>query len=79
MARRHETQAGTAPPERPRGLRVAVGSLAAVAGQGGAGRPASRAGQVPRLPGERAVEEDIALGRDLRAVALRELGPRGVC
>ena len=69
------TYAGTAPPERQRRLRVAVGSLQLSLAR----RRGDRAGVIEQArflasPVTGQSEEDIALGSDLRAVALGNLG-----
>jgi LuxR family maltose regulon positive regulatory protein len=70
-----ETYAGTASPERQRRLRVAVGSLQLTLAR----RRGDRAGVIEQArflasPVIGQSEEDIALGSDLRAVALGNLG-----
>jgi LuxR family maltose regulon positive regulatory protein len=70
-----ETHARTAPPERQRRLRVAVGSLQLSLAR----RRGDRAGVIEQArflasPVTVQSEEDIALGSDLRAVALGNLG-----
>ena len=70
-----ETYAGTTPPERRRRLRVAVGSLRLTLAR----RRGDRAGVIEQArflasPVTGQSEEDIALGSDLRAVALGNLG-----
>ncbi len=70
-----ETYAGTTPPERQRRLRVAVGSLQLSLAR----RRGDRAGVIEQAkflvsPVTGQSEEDIALGSDLRAVALGNLG-----
>jgi LuxR family maltose regulon positive regulatory protein len=70
-----ETYAGTAPPERQRRLRLAVGSLQLTLAR----RRGDRVGVIEQArflasPVTGASEEDIALGSDLRAVALGNLG-----
>ena len=70
-----ETYAGTTPPERQRRLRVAVGSLRLTLAR----RRGDRAGVIEQArflasPVTGQSEEDIALGSDLRAVALGNLG-----
>jgi LuxR family transcriptional regulator, maltose regulon positive regulatory protein len=70
-----ETYAGTAPPERQHRLQVAVGSLQLTLAR----RRGDRAGVIEQArflasPVKGASEEDIALGSDLRAVALGNLG-----
>jgi LuxR family maltose regulon positive regulatory protein len=70
-----ETYAETAPPERQRRLRVAVGSLQLSLAR----RRGHRAGVIEQArflasPVTVQSEEDIALGSDLRAVALGNLG-----
>ena len=70
-----ETYAETAPPERQRRLRVAVASLQLTLAR----RRGDRAGVVEQArflasPVTGPSEEDIALGSDLRAVALGNLG-----
>ena len=70
-----ETYAGTAPPERQRRLRVAVASLQLSL----ATRRGDLAGVIEQVkflasPVTGQSEEDIALGNDLRAVALMNLG-----
>jgi LuxR family transcriptional regulator, maltose regulon positive regulatory protein len=70
-----ETYAETAPPERRRRLRVAVGSLQLSLAR----RRGDRAGVIEQArflasPVTVQSEEDIALGSDLRAVALGNLG-----
>src|SRR4029077_12688624 len=70
-----ETYAGTTTPERQRRLRVAVGSLQLSLAR----RRGDRAGVIEQArfltsPVTGPSEEDIALGSDLRAVALGNLG-----
>ena len=70
-----ETHAGTAPPDRRRGLRVAIASLKLSLAR----RRGHLAGVIEQVrflasPVTGQSDEDIALDRDLRAVALMNLG-----
>ena len=65
----------TAPPDRQRRLRVAIASLKlSLARRRGNLAGVSRTGGIPASPVTGQSEEDIALGSDLRAVALMNLG-----